>query len=679
MLSVIPYKAGVVKDDPEFTARGWAVDSQWVRAVDGYFQSQGGWEKRLTQQFDGIARGDHEWTTSTNVRNLAFGTNTKLYVCPSGWIANITPTRDSGVLGLDPITTVIGDATVTIADTAHGMYNGATAFLGNATAVGGITLAPLGSLPAGALSTTLGSNVVTVAWTSHGLSTGWELILTGGAPVGGITPAGTYLIRVIDANYLQFYSATEATSTATGGGTPTYVSRRPFTITYVDANTYTIEYDSVATGSATGGGAGVQYLYELNPGRLYGSAGTGYGSSGYSTGGYGASTATGVSPNDAAVWCLDNYGDVLTANRIGTTIYVHAGNWSARAQIMTNAPDEVEWHCVTPNRTVMAFGCSDEDTGDFDPMLIRFTDSLDYTIWDIDLTNNAGSLRLGDGSRLIGGGNAMNTIMCWTDTSHYQINFVGNYEQMYQDQRLGGGFGLIGPLAWMEIGDMVSWVTTEASFAYYSGGAPKALQCKSQQYVSTNLSAGQNFKVFAFHDTRYNAVSWGYATDPTQEVTDYIRLDLDGLEPTGAGGWSVGTFSRSSWLDAHSFANPIAFGLDGYIYNHESGNGDDGAALTRFVEWAPIDVKDGDRVFNCNRIVQDRVLNSGVLQFYLYFKRWPQDTATTKGPYSITSTSVYNRVRGQGRQMGYKLFSETNNDDWRVGLMRADLSEGARR
>lgn len=680
-LTPLPYRAGVVKDDPEYTAKGWAVDSQWVRINSGYFQSQRGWETRLTQTFAGIERGEHEWVTSNNERYLAFGTTTKLYVSPNGgWIANITPSRSSGTFGANPISTTVGDETITITHAAHGALNGATVFIGNATATGGITLAPYGAMPADPFTTALNSSTVLVSWTAHGLSMGWEIVIAGSAAVGGITPNGTFLIRVIDANYFQIDVGTLATSNATGGGAGcTYIARRPFVLTYLTSSTYSIEYDVVATGTATGGGAAVQYLYEINPGREFGSTGMGWSTSGYSTGGYGASSGTAAaSPNDATVWCLDNYGDDLTANRIGTTIYRWQGNFSARAAVLTNAPTIVHSHCVTPNRTVMAFGCTNESSV-YDPLMIRFTDSLDPTIWAIDLTNNAGSLRVGQGSRLIMGLVALNTIMCWTDISMSAINFVGNYEQMYREDVLGMNFGLISPRGVETIGPIVAWMTPEKSFAYFDGGYPRELPCKNIEYVSGRLSPGQNFKIFCYHETEFNSLTWGYATDPTQEITDYIRMDYGERDTTGAAGWSIGTFTRSGWIDAHSFSAQIGFGLDGYLYNQNTGNSADGSAFDRFVEWAPVDVEEGNRVANINKIVYDATVTSGNIQVELYLRRWPNGAVTTKGPYTITSAVEYTSLRAQGRQMGMLVFSETNNDEWRLGIPRADVTPGARR
>lgn len=684
-LTPIPFKPGLIKDDPPYSAQGYAIDTQWMRWVGRFARSRGGWSKLLSQQFEGIARGELTWQSNSGVPYAGFGTECKLYVQCYGFIANITPQRSTGTLGADPLSTTIGDETITVTHASHGALSGDTVFLGNLTATGGITLAPSGSIPAAAFTTQEDSHIIQINWVGHGLQTGWELIISGAAAVGGITPDGTFLVRVIDANYLQIYFPTAATSTATGGGTPTYIARRPFEVTVVNANSYTIEYDTPATSTATGGGASGQYLYEINCGRLFGSAGTGFGSAGYSTGGYGASSPGGVSPRDATVWCLQNYGEELLASRIGTTIYRWQLNWSTRAQVLTNAPAQVQWFVVTPNRTVMALGCTDE-AGDFDAMLIRYTDSEDPTTWVGTLLNNAGDIKLNSGSRIISGVIALDAIYVFTDTTLFQIEFVGNFEQMYRDNPIGVGFGLISPRAVTTLGVSLYWMTPEANFAKFSGGGPVELPCMSKVWLKDRLASGQNFKIFSFPDAQYNEITWGIATSPTFEITDYISVTIDLAEstPDGAAGWNVGTFSRSAWIDVQEgFRSRLAWGLDGYIYEQEQGNSADGGVITRYVEWDGYDLEGqdgskGDRVMNVNAIVIDNSVSSGTLLAYLYFRRDPDGPRTTKGPYTI-STSFRRSLKGQGNQMAFRLESGTNNDKWAAGIIRADVTPGARR
>ena len=75
-------------------------------------------------------------------------------------------------------------------------------------------------------TTVTGSNVVRVSWPLHGLAANdfvsffGDTSTEGVATVGGITPVGDYVVdRVIDANAFEVIHTSNATSSATGGGT----------------------------------------------------------------------------------------------------------------------------------------------------------------------------------------------------------------------------------------------------------------------------------------------------------------------------------------------------------------------------------------------------------------------------------------------------------------------------
>lgn len=62
---------------------------------------------------------------------------------------------------------------------------------------------------------------VTVAWTAHGMATGDFVWIRGASAVGGITPAGQYVITKINDDSFTITHGSAATSSATGGGSPT--------------------------------------------------------------------------------------------------------------------------------------------------------------------------------------------------------------------------------------------------------------------------------------------------------------------------------------------------------------------------------------------------------------------------------------------------------------------------
>ena len=68
--------------------------------------------------------------------------------------------------------------------------------------------------------------------------------------------------------------------------------------------------------------------------------------------------------------------------------------------------------------------------------------------------------------------------------------------------------------------------------------------------------------------------------------------------------WYYGTLSRSAWLDRGIRQYPIAAGGN-YLYNHEIGQDDDGAAMESFIESSQMDVGDGERFTFLSRLIPD--------------------------------------------------------------------------
>ena len=52
--------------------------------------------------------------------------------------------------------------------------------------------------------------------------------------------------------------------------------------------------------------------------------------------------------------------------------------------------------------------------------------------------------------------------------------------------------------------------------------------------------------------------------------------------------WTVGTMDRTCWSDSFGVREvPFAFDIDGYLYNHETGNSADGGDMYSYVESSP--------------------------------------------------------------------------------------------
>jgi len=81
-----------------------------------------------------------------------------------------------------------------------------------------VLLAPVYLLNPAPFSVTISSPTVTVTQAAHGLATGDTITIAGATAVGGITPSGAYQVTVLTLNTYTITHGSNATSTATGGG-----------------------------------------------------------------------------------------------------------------------------------------------------------------------------------------------------------------------------------------------------------------------------------------------------------------------------------------------------------------------------------------------------------------------------------------------------------------------------
>jgi hypothetical protein len=677
-----PFKAGVIKDNPKFSAQGYAVDSEKIRFVNGKIESQGGWEQATTDTVSGVARNLFAWADNNASRYLAISTDRKHYAMTNQAIYNITPQRSTGTFAASPFATVSGSNVVTVTLANHGaLVNDAVVIAGSSTFNGLLIGGSSGTYAANPLTTTLGSPLVLINSPNHNLSSGDEVTLGGTIPtVGGITlTAGKYLVYVLDASTLQIQGPGNATSSVAGGGGSaiTYSYGHQYAVqSVIDGSTFTINASANATATGSGGGT-PSYVFEINCGNVSNLGGAGFGVGGYGNYGFG-SVPVNSQTNQVQVISQCQYGQNLIFNPFFGAIYTWSLNLSQRATVLTNAPAKCNWVITTPERAQMALGCTNS-SGTYDPMTVRWSDVQDNTAWTAATNNLAGSLKLAEGSFIVAARNTKGGTLVWTDTALYFIAFNQNPDIVYQATLLGKGCGLLGPNAAIEQDGIAYWLTTGRIPYIYSGGVPAPMACLSQEWFAANFSPSQEWKSFAYFDSKYTAVVFHFPTLTTNETDTYLRCDLRELSDQWAG-WSVGTWDRTCWIDRGIFDRPFAISSTGVVYYQEQGTGDNGAPVTRYVEYAPIIYsaqQDGDsnHVINLRRVVIDGTITAA-LSMTLYGRRWPNGPLQTKGPYAFTQTTSYQDIRMQARQIAIKLTSSGTADFWRVGAILADISEG---
>jgi hypothetical protein len=133
-------------------------------------------------------------------------------------------------------------------------------------------------------------------------------------------------------------------------------------------------------------------------------------------------------------------------------------------------------------------------------------------------------------------------------------------------------------------------------------------------------------------------------------------------------------------IDRGVYDEPYMAGTDTYLYSHENGVDANGAVFSGSITSAPFDLEDGERVLELRRIVPDVTLSSGGSVFFqVRHRRYPVATQTTEASRQVTETTSKLDYRVQARQVSLKISNNGVGDDWRLGDIRMDITQGGYR
>jgi len=464
--------------------------------------------------------------------------------------------------------------------------------------------------------------------------------------------------------------------------------------TYVDANTYKVTHTDTASGSTSGGGGSGNANYQINIGPTASTYGYGWGTDTWSAGKWNEPSTSSEITIAARSWSLDNFGEDLIATVLNASTYIKdiSGAIDARATALSNAPTASRFSLVsTDTRHLMIFGTETTigTPASQDDLLFRFSDREDATDYTPVATNEAGSLRISDGSRIVGAVKSSGQILVWTDTSLHGIQFVGT-PFTFGLRQLGSNCGLIAQHAAVEINGRAYWMSDNSFYMY--DGVVKKMPCSVQDYVFDDLSYTNRNDIACGINTAFNEIIWYY---PSANATAIDRgVAYNYLEGT----WYTINIGRTTWLGAYVFENPIATEYDAsvtanvstilgltagasYLYEHESGNNQaDGTALPAFLTTGSVEIADGDELMSVSRLVPDFDNLSNTMTTTLTLEQYPQSAANVTTTGSITSTTEKIDVRGRGRAVKIKYETNTVDDTaWRLGSTKLQLRPDGRR
>ena len=612
-LQKLQLKPGVDRENTRYAAEGSWYETDKVRFRRGMPQKIGGWVRLSANTFLGVCRSMLNWSTLSRQNLVSVGTNLKYYIENGGAYSDITPIRATATL-TNPFTTTSGSATVLVTDTAHGA---------------------------------LQNDFVT---------------FSGASAVGGLTLNGEFQISFISEDTYNITSATNASSSATGGGT-------------------------------------VTATYQINTGSEIAVPFTGW-----SAGTWGSNTwgNSGTTLSPIRLWSQANFGeDLFFTYRGGELFY-----WDASNELTTRAvyvsslggasdvPTIVNKAFVSDIfRFAFCFGANDLGAAALDPMLIRWSDQEDVANWTPTATNQAGSLRLSRGSEIITALQARQEILVWTDTAVYGLQYLGAPE-VWGAQLLGDNITIASTNAAVYSGNIAYWMGTDKFYSY--DGTVKTLPCSVRSYVFNDFNFSQYGQVVAGTNERFDEIWWFYCSAGVTQNDRYVVYNY--LQDI----WYYGTLSRSAWIDSDLRENPMAATYSNNLVNHEVGYDNQESAtaspIVATITSSEFDLDDGDKFMFINRMLPDVTFDGSTVSA-------PAATMTLlpmqnsgsgyNNPLSEggTNTSTVTRsatvpiekftgqvfVRVRGRQMAFTMESTEIGVAWKLGIPRLDMRPDGRR
>ena len=453
------FKPGINREGTDYDNEGGWFDCNLVRFRKGRPEKFGGWEKNNANTFLGTARALHSWIALDGTKYLGLGTTFKYYVEEGANFNDITPIRSTTSAGDVTFSASDGDATITVADTAHGaVQNDFVTFSGAASLGGNITAAVLNQEYQ--IATIVNANSYTIEAKDTSGSTVTANSSDSGN--GGSSVVGTYQVNV----GLDVFVAGTGWGLS-GWGEGAFGSATALSATN-QLRLWT--HDNFGEDLIINQRAGGIYRWDESSGT-----------------------------NTRAV----ELSSIAGANQVPTRAL----------QVITSEKDR---HLIVLGADPIS---GSSRTGSVDPMLIAFSDQENALDFEPRNTNTAGSLRLSSGSSIIGSVKSRQEILIWTDTALYSMQFIGP-PFTFAVNLINEGTGLVGPKAAITAPTGVFWMGYNNFYAY--NGSVQTVPCSVHNYVFSDINLLQSFKINAFTIADKNEVGWFYCSASSSEIDRYV-------------------------------------------------------------------------------------------------------------------------------------------------------------
>jgi hypothetical protein len=499
----------------------------------------------------------------------------------------------------------------------------------------------------------------------------------------------------IDGDFVTFSGAT---------GTYASIFNAEYQMTVLTADTYSITTPS-AIPAGNYGGAAVVAAYQINIGQATVVPILGWGAGPWGAGPWGE--GGGASTVPIRLWAQANFGENLVFGfRSGPMYYWdNTSGLTTRGVLVSSlagasdVPLMQNYLIVSAiSRFVFAFGTNDYGSSTQNPMLMRWSAQEDITDWTPSATNQAGSLLLSHGSKIVTAIQTRQEIVVFSDSALYSLQYQGP-PVVWSSQLLGDNISVTSQNAVTIASGVIYWMGVDKFYKY--DGRLQTLRCDLLKFVFEDINLNQQDQFFASTNEGFNEVWWFYCSANATEIDRYVVYNY--LENNGAGVWYYGEMSRTAWLDSGLRNNPMAATPINNIVYHEQGNDDNSTAvplpIPAVIETTEFDIDDGDHLGFVWRVLPDITFvgtDAGTTpQVTMTLIPMQNSGSGYNDPISLGGNSnatvvrsatvpieqftgqVYVRVRG--RQMILKIENNQLGSAWQLGSPRIDIKQDGRR
>jgi hypothetical protein len=698
-LKKLTLKPGVNRENTRYTNEGGYYESELVRFRQGTPEKIGGWARISANTFLGVCRSLWNWVTLGSQNLMGVGTNLKYYIENGGAYYDITPVRAEVTL-TNPFTPN-GTTTILVTDSSGGFINNDYVTYTGGTAVGGQTIT--------------GEYKITYI-----NSTTYNITISAAATAGAAAGGTVYAVY-------QVNTGPEYAVPLTGWGAGPWGSG-----TWGNGTTST---DSLRIWNANN--FGQDLLYGPRGGALY------YWNAGI---GFTPSTVTITIATPAVVTSTLNLADktaiqfqttgaLPTGLTVGTTYYTRyvssatfnlsltptgalintsgtqsgVTSLSPRGVLVSSlnganyVPLYQNYFLISDaSRFVLVFGTNDYGSTVLDPMLIRWSDQESTVEWYPSATNQAGSLRLSHGSRIVTALQSRQEIVVWTDSTFYSLQYLGA-PIVWGSQLLADNVSIAGPNAMAVAANTVYWMGVDKFYKY--DGKVSTLRCDLRQFIYNDINPSQFDQVYCSTNEGFNEVWWFYCTEASTVINRYVVYNY--FEDV----WYYGSLARTAWIDTGLRTYPVAATYSNNLVNQEfgvdDGTGADLVATSSFITTSQFDIDDGNNFAFIWRMLPDLTFRGSTAgttpSLTMQLQPLKNSGSGYNDPKSVGGTSAdatqsvvatstypltadqldkYNgqvNIRVRGRQMSMRIACNTLGTQWQLGSPRIDIRPDGRR